>query len=195
MNRYENGKIYKIVDVGYNKCYIGSTCESLSRRMSKHRDSFRKGTHDNTVHKIFHEFGLENCKIELIENYPCESKEELNRREGHYIKTTDCINKLIAGRTNKEWREDNNEHYQQKKKEWENNNVEHMKEWRKSYYEETKEKQKAYSNEYKRARRIHINCPCGSIIYQDDLKKHERTQKHQNYLNHLYQSSGINNSS
>ena len=23
-NKYKNGKIYKIVDVGYSKCYIGS---------------------------------------------------------------------------------------------------------------------------------------------------------------------------
>ena len=41
MNRYENGKIYKIVDVGYNKMYIGSTCESLSKRMERHRASYK----------------------------------------------------------------------------------------------------------------------------------------------------------
>ena len=32
MNQYHNGKIYNIVDVDYNKQYIGSTTESLSRR-------------------------------------------------------------------------------------------------------------------------------------------------------------------
>ena len=37
MNRYEKGKNYQIVDVGFNKCYIGSTCESLSKRMERHR--------------------------------------------------------------------------------------------------------------------------------------------------------------
>ena len=36
-NRYQNGKIYKFVDNGYNKCYIGSTIEALSVRMAKHR--------------------------------------------------------------------------------------------------------------------------------------------------------------
>ena len=36
-NRYQNGKIYKITDVGYNNCYIGSTTESLSQRMARHR--------------------------------------------------------------------------------------------------------------------------------------------------------------
>ena len=41
-NKLKNGKIYKIVDVGYNKCYIGSTCESLSQRMARHRKDFRR---------------------------------------------------------------------------------------------------------------------------------------------------------
>ena len=35
-SKYQNGKIYKITDIGYSKCYIGSTCESLSNsRMSQ----------------------------------------------------------------------------------------------------------------------------------------------------------------
>ena len=42
MNKYQNGKIYKIVDVGYNKCYIGSTCEALSQRMARHRSNYKK---------------------------------------------------------------------------------------------------------------------------------------------------------
>ena len=44
MNRYENGKIYKITDVGYNKCYIGSTCENLSKRMERHRKQYKEYT-------------------------------------------------------------------------------------------------------------------------------------------------------
>ena len=41
MNKYHNGKIYKVVDVGYNKCYIGSTTESLSQRMARHRSAYK----------------------------------------------------------------------------------------------------------------------------------------------------------
>ena len=41
-NKYKRGKIYKIVDVGYNKCYIGSTAEkTLSNRMSRHRYDYK----------------------------------------------------------------------------------------------------------------------------------------------------------
>ena len=113
MNRYEKGKNYKITDVGYNKCYIGSTCESLSKRMEKHRKQYKeyiKGRiekEDNC--NIFNGFGIENCKIELIENYPCQSKEELFKREGGHIKATECVNRQIAGRKQQEWKLDNPE--------------------------------------------------------------------------------------
>ena len=36
-SRYWNGKIYKIVGVGFNLCNIGSTCEKLKKRMERHR--------------------------------------------------------------------------------------------------------------------------------------------------------------
>ena len=35
MNRYEHGQIYKIVDAGFNVCYIGSTTEPLSKRTAQ----------------------------------------------------------------------------------------------------------------------------------------------------------------
>ena len=41
-NKYQNGKIYKIVDIAYNKCYIGSTCEELSMIMARHRAKFKQ---------------------------------------------------------------------------------------------------------------------------------------------------------
>ena len=56
MNRYENGKIYKIVDTGYNKCYVGSTCESLSQRMARHRKDYArylKETYPTVITVIF----------------------------------------------------------------------------------------------------------------------------------------------
>ena len=40
-NKFQNAKIYKITDNGYNKCYIGSTCEELSQRMARHRIRYK----------------------------------------------------------------------------------------------------------------------------------------------------------
>ena len=36
-NMYQNGKIYKVVDNGYNLCYYGSTCQPLTKRLSTHK--------------------------------------------------------------------------------------------------------------------------------------------------------------
>ena len=120
LNKYEKGKIYKITDLGYNKMYIGSTCENLSKRMARHRAGYnykRKNEKKNCASfRLFDEFGIDNCKIELVENYPCSSKEELFKREGFYIQSNDCLNKLIMGRTKKDWYEDNKEYVYKKKK-------------------------------------------------------------------------------
>ena len=37
MARYQNGKIYKITHASCTKCYIGSTCATLSQRVPRHR--------------------------------------------------------------------------------------------------------------------------------------------------------------
>jgi len=108
---YKNGKIYKITDNAYTKMYIGSTTQPLSKRFSDHRASYKlwqdgKG-HNVTIFDIFNEFGVENCKIELIEEYECENKMELQRKEGEHIKNNDCVNRCISGRTQKEWYEQN----------------------------------------------------------------------------------------
>ena len=110
-NKYHNGKIYKITDTAYTVCYIGSTVQPLCNRMAEHRKDYKRfKTGATTVvcasFKILDEYGIENCKIELIEAYPCENKEELRKREGYWIKTEDCVNKNVAGRTHKEYHEE-----------------------------------------------------------------------------------------
>ena len=59
------------------------------------------------VFELFNKYGLENCKIELIELNPRNSSMELRRKEGYYITNTICINKFIAGRTRQEYDNDN----------------------------------------------------------------------------------------
>ena len=90
MVNYQNGKIYKIEDVGGNMCYIGSTTkEHLAQRMAEHRSNFKcyqKGTyHKLTIYTIFETYGVENCRIVLVELCPCDIKDELIKRESHYI--------------------------------------------------------------------------------------------------------------
>ena len=108
---YQNGKIYKIESMMGDKIYIGSTTKQyLSQRMVQHKSNYKiwkDGKQNKTFSfNIFDEYGLENCEIILIEDYPCESKDQLTAREAHFIKSLDCVNKIVPGRTDKEYRED-----------------------------------------------------------------------------------------
>ena len=103
-NKYTNGKIYEIVSGG--KRYIGSTYEKLSRRLSRHRSNKKANKAGKREWTSCYDILDEpDCKINLLLEYPCNSKEELRRKEGEYILSLDCINKVVAGRTNEEYRE------------------------------------------------------------------------------------------
>jgi len=152
---YKNSKIYKIVDIGYTKMYIGSTTQPLSKRFSKHKIDYIRWKNNKcckiTAYDIFEEFGFDNCKIELIEEFPCENKIQLNRKEGEYIKNNECVNKNIAGRTPQEWREVNKD----KKKQYDHR-------YREANKDEILEKEK----KYREANRNKINER--SKIYQKE---------------------------
>ena len=147
-NRYSKGQIYKVCDKSYTKCYIGSTTVSLSRRMVQHRSDYKRYNEGHcksylTVFNLFDEFGVENCKIEWIEDYPCNSKKELEAREGHHQQSTDCINKVVAGRTKQEWRDVNREEQLIKQKEYRETHKEEIATYKEEWAERNKEKYKS----------------------------------------------------
>ncbi len=84
----------------------------------------------------------DNWYIELFENFPCNSKEELNKREGEIIREIGTVNKQIAGRTDKEWYKDNKERILKQRKENYNTNKDKLKEHGKKYREVKKERKK-----------------------------------------------------
>ena len=139
---YKNGKIYKIVDNAYTKMYIGSTTQPLYKRFSYHKKDYIiwKNNKRNKVmvFDIFEEFGIDNCKIELITECPCENRMELNRKEGEYIKNNNCVNKRIAGRTQQEWRESNKDKKAEYNKEYFQANRDKIIEQQKKYRESKK---------------------------------------------------------
>ena len=171
-NKYLNGKIYKITDNAYSKCYYGSTCAKLCQRMARHRSQYR-GFKNGTDHKrctfeLFDEFGVENCKIELVKLFPCSSKIQLEAEEGHYQKSNECINKCIAGNFNALGKNAYNKEYMKKR-------ITDNPEYYKNYYQANKEK---YTNN-----KIIIHCDiCDCEIVQRNLKRHYLSPKHINNL-------------
>lgn len=155
---YSKGKIYKIVDLDTDECYIGSTCQNtLANRLSGHVKDFKRFRNGKcnylTSFKILEN---DNYDIQLIENYQCESKDELHAREGYWIKLTDCVNKYVAGRTIKQWREDNKDKINEYQKKYDNDNQDKLNEYRKEYREENKDKINEYQKDYREANKDKI---------------------------------------
>ena len=106
---YNNAKIYKILNTVTDDVYIGSTTQPLSKRMVDHRASCKSDkVFHLQLHKKMHELGIENLYIELLEEYPCENVEQL-RKKGEQIREFSTLNRYVAGRDEKQYREDNRE--------------------------------------------------------------------------------------
>ena len=146
MVNYQLGKIYKIVCNITDECYIGSTCQpSLSRRLTKHLSSYKryKSSKCNKC-RSYSIIERGNYNIYLIEEYPCNLRDELTAREGEimreYKSNFNCVNHCIAGRTPKEYYKVNKEKIDQLKREWYKNNIEKVKEYKKIIIMITKNK-------------------------------------------------------
>jgi group I intron endonuclease len=106
-NKYSNGKIYRLVNNVDDNIYVGSTYRTLSQRKSGHKVDAKTKT-EQKVYKHLNEVGWENFDIILIENYPCNNKDELNSRERYFNELLKPeLNSALPLRTDREWREAN----------------------------------------------------------------------------------------
>jgi hypothetical protein len=174
MVNYSNGKIYKIEPISGEDgdIYIGSTTKKLlSQRMTKHRSDYKEwknGTITKTTSfDLFEKYGLENCKIILLENLNANSKDELISREAFYIRTLKCVNKVIPDRTRKEYREDKKDEI-------------------KEYEKKHREEHKVYYIEYDKIRRQKtFICVCGCTGKMNHKTRHEKTKKHLEFISRI----------
>ena len=165
MPDYKNAKIYTIrCRTDNSLIYVGSTCETLSQRLARHRKSSKLEKCKNYL--IYQKINgnWSDWYIELYELYPCDTKEQLLKREGEIIRLMGNLNKNIPGRTKKEWENDNKEKRFDQQKEYNEKNKEKKQEYdkkrredkkeiladqRKQYYEANKEKLSEYNKEWR----------------------------------------------
>ena len=127
MADYSQGKIYKIVGED-GSTYYGSTVQTLRRRMNRHRCDKKTSAYQTIISKMDYE-------MILIENYPCQSREELERREGWYIRENPCVNRCIPGRTHREYYEHNREEILENRKVYYQDNLVEIREKSKVKYD------------------------------------------------------------
>ena len=120
--------------------------------IKKKNNGHKKNLKDNIKHNrcsIYNkvvELGKEHLYIELIEHCPRETKEELQKREGHFIRGMGTVNHQKMGRTVSE--------YQQS---YRDNNKETLKQRRRHYSEYNKEKVNEQCRVYREGHKEQIN--------------------------------------
>ena len=150
MPDYQNGKIYKIYCNITGETYYGSTVQSLAKRVGQHRETYHKWKKgDFGYMKSFDIIDRGEYVYSLVEEYPCENKEQLYARERYWIENNECINKHIPGRTNKEWYQDNKEKVLEKAKKHREQNKEHLLEKEQEYREQNRENLRAGYKKYR----------------------------------------------
>ena len=144
MPDFSKAKIYKLVSNKSSDVYIGSCLVELSKRLYGH-----KASSNNCVSKSMFVDGA-IISIVLIEDYPCENKNQMKARELYYITTLQCINKNkpfiitdvnLLNCDNKEWNKQYIKQYQLE-------HVEQIKQQKKQYYIENAEEHKQYVKQY-----------------------------------------------
>ena len=190
---YNNAKIYKILNTVTDDVYIGSTTQPLSKRMVDHRASCKSDkVFHLQLHKKMHELGIENFYIELLEEYPCENVEQLRKREGEQIREFSTLNRYVAGRDEKQYREDNKEQRAKTNKEWREKNHDSLLKKKKEYYDNTREDRvetsKRYYQENKEkilsnAKANKVECQCGVVVRKSDIRRQERSKRHTEFTN------------
>ena len=178
-SKYQRGKIYKIVsDDLIGVCYIGSTVQSLSNRMAGHRANYKSYLKRNIGYtSSFELLKTGNAIIYLIEDYPCTTKTKLERREGELIRqyrfdpTCEMVcNRVIAGRSGKEYRQDHKVKLNLRSKHHHQDNKVQRCLNAKKYREDNKEK-------IKEQRSKSIQCPhCSRTVAYSSIARHQRSK-------------------
>jgi hypothetical protein len=79
--RYLKGKIYLIKNINDDRVYIGSTTESLSSRLSKHKHDCRYYNTRTSLYKYINDNNWNDWNMSLYQEYPCLNKKELEKKE------------------------------------------------------------------------------------------------------------------
>ena len=162
LNKFNNGKVYKIVSPEYNKFYIGSTTDELEARLYSHQSQYKFHQKGNGNYvSSFDVIKYPNCYIKLIEAVNCETREELHKVEGKYQKmfNDQIVNKNKAGRTPEDVKK-------------------YLIEYQKNHYDEHQVAlKKSYYQPYK--------CCCGLEISRGNRTHHIKSKIHSKILNEI----------
>ena len=174
INPYHTSKIYRISSPQCDKFYIGSTTQTIKARLSKHKAAYKRYLEKGLGKYLtsFEVVKFDDAIIELIKNVKCENRKELEKVEGDCIKEHHdrILNRYVAGRTMREWRETNKNKIHEQCKEYNEKHKDKIKEKYKEYYETHKNEIIEQKKEYYEAHKNEI---------LDKLKEYYKTHNNE----------------
>jgi len=196
MPNYQDAMIYTIRSLSREDLiYIGSTCQPLSKRFHGHKHSSSRCSSRQII-------DLNDSYIELYENFPCDSKNELHKREGEIIRLLDCVNKRVAGRDRKQYLVDNKIKLQNQMKQYCLNNIIHKQSYDKQYRDDNKIKKQNQMKQYRDDNKnklqnqmkqycdnLRRECVCGGkyIDIPSKSQKHYNSNLHIAWVENFYE--------
>jgi hypothetical protein len=175
--RYKKGQIY-CVRCRYddNLIYVGSTINILSKRFHNHKTNRKCSLYK------YVDGDWDNWYIELYENYSCNNKPELERREGQVQRQIATINECIAGRNPKEYYNELRDNILKNKKEYYKDNRDNILKKTQKYRDENRDKIREQNKIHEVKRRDYlkekVECEnCKSIVSRHHLLTHTRSYK------------------
>jgi hypothetical protein len=174
MTKYSNGKVYTVrCKTDKTLIYVGSTIEKLCNRFSKHK---YQGLKNPNVLFYSSVKDWNDWYIELYEDFPCERKEQLLKREGEIVREIGNLNMRIVGVYS-------NLGEKQYMKEYRDTNSEKIKDYKKENYQTNKEKILQQQKELYKLNKEMVSCSCGCNVSKHNMMRHEKSQKHINLIN------------
>jgi hypothetical protein len=136
-------KIYKIYSQNTEKVYIGCTSQLLRKRFNSHKYIYRQRLKGNTIGRFCKSYLIFECgdvKIEVLEEFVTDDTQKIKQRELYHILNygPNCVNVQRPGRTTKQHRLDNLEHYKQVKLKYYQTNGEEIKRKEREKYQKNK---------------------------------------------------------
>jgi len=204
---YKKGKIYKIINDINDEIYVGSTVLTLAQRLGHHKEASVKCPNTKIYKFIRDNGGWSHFKIILIEDYPCERKEQLLMREQYYKET------LKATLNNNNCFGQDKERYKQYSKQFYEQHIDELKQQMKQHYNENKDKIlprikqyqnmhkdkikqylnkhkdkiKQYQKQYREQHKTKVQCPnCLKTLLSSNLEKHMLTRTCKTYYVEQY---------
>ena len=155
----------------------------IEERFIKHKCDANQRPHLSKFYTFMNEQGIDNFEIDVVEEYPCESKQQLEKREGEIIRQMGTLNQKITGKTRKEYKEEFRDYLREfareNKKKWRIENREHYLEKERGY---KKTYRKKYKDKLQEKASTKVECECGGQYTLSHKAEHMRTKKHLKYL-------------